>query len=59
MSDVTRREGRCSICLLQRMKQVAYFTRGQYGIEAASRAYFGKSAKDLALHQAAGWLAEQ
>jgi membrane peptidoglycan carboxypeptidase len=30
-----------------------YFGRGQYGIEAASRAYFGKPAQDLALHQAA------
>ena len=30
-----------------------YFGRGQYGIEAASRAYFGKPAKDLALHQVA------
>jgi penicillin-binding protein 1A len=30
-----------------------YFGRGQYGIEAASRAYFGKPATDLALHQVA------
>jgi len=30
-----------------------YFGRGQYGIEAASRAYFGKPARDLALHQVA------
>ena len=30
-----------------------YFGRGQYGIEAASRAYFGKPAKELELHQVA------
>ena len=30
-----------------------YFGRGQYGIEAASRAYFGKPAKDLTLSQVA------
>ena len=30
-----------------------YSGRGQYGIEAASRAYFGKPAKDLLLHQVA------
>jgi hypothetical protein len=30
-----------------------YFGRGQYGIEAASRAYFGKPARELVLHQAA------
>jgi membrane peptidoglycan carboxypeptidase len=39
--------------LLLKYVNMPYFGRGQYGIEAASRAYFGKSAKDLALHQAA------
>jgi len=39
--------------LLVKYVNMPYFGRGQYGIEAASRAYFGKAAKDLALHQAA------
>ena len=39
--------------LLLKYVNLPYFGRGQYGIEAASRAYFGKAAKDLALHQAA------
>ncbi|TMG89448.1 MAG: penicillin-binding protein, partial [Betaproteobacteria bacterium] len=39
--------------LLLNYVNMPYFGRGQYGIEAASRAYFGKPAKDLALHQAA------
>ena len=39
--------------LLQKYVNMPYFGRGQYGIEAASRAYFGKPAKDLVLHQAA------
>src|SRR5205814_4317191 len=39
--------------LLQKYVNMPYFGRGQYGIEAASRAYFGKPAKDLALYQAA------
>jgi membrane peptidoglycan carboxypeptidase len=39
--------------LLLKYVNMPYFGRGQYGIEAASRAYFGKPAKDLALHQAA------
>ena len=39
--------------LLLRYVNLPYFGRGQYGIEAASRAYFGKPAKELALHQAA------
>jgi penicillin-binding protein 1A len=30
-----------------------YFERGQYGIEAGSRSYFGKSAKDLKVEEAA------
>jgi membrane peptidoglycan carboxypeptidase len=39
--------------LLLKYVNMPYFGRGQYGIEAASRAYFGKPAKDLALHQVA------
>lgn len=39
--------------LLLTYVNMPYFGRGQYGIEAASRAYFGKPARDLALHQAA------
>jgi membrane peptidoglycan carboxypeptidase len=39
--------------LLLQYVNMPYFGRGQYGIEAASRAHFGKPAKDLALHQAA------
>lgn len=39
--------------LLVKYVNMPYFGRGQYGIEAASRAYFGKPARDLALHQAA------
>src|SRR5207249_2117456 len=39
--------------LLLKYVNMPYFGRGQYGIEAASRAYFGKPVKDLALHQAA------
>jgi membrane peptidoglycan carboxypeptidase len=39
--------------LLLKYVNMPYFGRGQYGIEAASRAYFGKPAKDLALHKAA------
>ena len=39
--------------LLLKYVNMPYFGRRQYGIEAASRAYFGKPAKDLALHQAA------
>src|SRR5438067_9852913 len=39
--------------LLLKYVNMPYFGRGQYGIEADSRAYFGKPAKDLALHQAA------
>ena len=39
--------------LLLKYVNMPYFGRGQYGIEAASRAYFGKPAKDLALHEAA------
>src|SRR5437867_2842850 len=39
--------------LLLKYVNMPYFGRGQYGIEAASRAYFGKPANDLALHQAA------
>jgi membrane peptidoglycan carboxypeptidase len=39
--------------LLLKYVNMPYFGRGQYGIEAASRAYFGRPAKDLGLHQAA------
>ena len=39
--------------MLMRYVNMPYFGRGQYGIEAASRAYFGKPAKELALHQVA------
>ena len=39
--------------LLLKYVNMPYFGRGQYGIEAASRAYFGRPAKDLALHQVA------
>ena len=39
--------------LLLKYVNMPYFGRGQYGIEAASRAYFGKPAKDLALYQTA------
>jgi len=39
--------------LLLRYVNMPYFGRGQYGIEAASRAYFGKPAQDLSLHQVA------
>ncbi len=39
--------------LLLKYVNMPYFGRGQYGIEAASRAYFGKPARDLVLHQVA------
>ena len=39
--------------LLLKYVNMPYFGRGRYGIEAASRAYFGRPAKDLGLHQAA------
>ena len=39
--------------LLLKYVNLPYFGRGQYGIEAASRAYFGKPASSIALHQAA------
>ena len=39
--------------LLVKYVNMPYFGRGQYGIEAASRAYFGKPAKDLTLPQVA------
>ena len=39
--------------LLLRYVNLPYFGRGQYGVEAASRAYFGKPAGELALHQVA------
>jgi hypothetical protein len=39
--------------LLVKYVNMPYFGRGQYGIEAASRAYFGKPAKELELPQVA------
>jgi membrane peptidoglycan carboxypeptidase len=39
--------------ILERYLNIAYFGAGSYGIEAASRHYFSKSAKDLTLPQAA------
>ena len=39
--------------VLLKYVDMPYFGRGQYGIEAASRAYFGRPANALALHQAA------
>jgi membrane peptidoglycan carboxypeptidase len=39
--------------LLVKYVNMPYFGRGQYGIEAASRAYFGKPARDLTLPQVA------
>ena len=39
--------------LLLKYVNMPYFGRGQYGIEAASRAYFGKPAKELSLPQVA------
>jgi membrane peptidoglycan carboxypeptidase len=39
--------------LLLKYVNMPYFGRGQYGIEAASRGYFGKPAKELTLPQVA------
>jgi membrane peptidoglycan carboxypeptidase len=39
--------------LLVKYVNMPYFGRGQYGVEAASRAYFGKPAKGLSLPQVA------
>lgn len=39
--------------LLLRYANMPYFGRGQYGVESASRSYFGRSASQLSLHQAA------
>ncbi len=39
--------------ILLRYLNMPYFGRGQYGVEAASRAYFGKSAGMLTAYQAA------
>jgi penicillin-binding protein 1A len=39
--------------ILERYLNTVYFGRGSYGIEAASRAYFDRSAKDLTTGQAA------
>lgn len=39
--------------ILENYLNVAYFGRGAYGVEAAAQTYFGVSAKDLSLPQAA------
>jgi len=39
--------------ILQKYLNVIYYGHGQYGVEAASRYYFGKSVKDLTLSEAA------
>ncbi len=39
--------------ILERYLNIAYFGSGAYGVEAASRQFFGKSAADLTLPQAA------
>ncbi|OGZ06058.1 MAG: hypothetical protein A2845_01430 [Candidatus Lloydbacteria bacterium RIFCSPHIGHO2_01_FULL_49_22] len=39
--------------LLEKYTNTPYLGRGAYGIEAASRVYFGRPAKDLKLHQVA------
>src|SRR4029078_6063872 len=39
--------------ILERHLNTVYFGRGAYGIEKAARTYFGVSAKDLSLPQAA------
>nr|WP_175557337.1 penicillin-binding protein [Raineyella antarctica] len=39
--------------ILERYLNIAYYGDGAYGVEAAARHYFGKSAKDLALPEAA------
>src|SRR3990167_3018278 len=47
------REFSSKLQILRLYVNTPYFGRGQYGIEAASRAYFGKPSKELALHQVA------
>jgi penicillin-binding protein 1A len=39
--------------ILERYLNAVYFGRGAYGVQAASRAYFGKDVGDVALHEAA------
>ena len=39
--------------ILEEYLNTVYFGEGYYGVEAASRGYFGKAAADLALHEAA------
>ena len=39
--------------ILERYLNIAYFGAGAYGVEAASRRYFNKPAKDLTLNEAA------
>jgi penicillin-binding protein 1A len=43
--------------ILEMYLNVSYFGRSAYGIEAASRVYFGKDAKDLTLPEAAMFVA--
>jgi penicillin-binding protein 1A len=38
--------------ILERYLNTVYFGRGAYGVEAASRAYFGKSVQDMGLREA-------
>ncbi|OGZ05076.1 MAG: hypothetical protein A2942_02420 [Candidatus Lloydbacteria bacterium RIFCSPLOWO2_01_FULL_50_20] len=53
MSLRIEREFSSKLQILRLYVNTPYFGRGQYGIEAASSAYFGKPAKELALHQVA------
>jgi penicillin-binding protein 1A len=39
--------------ILQRYLNTVYFGRGAYGVQAASRAYFGKDVKDVGLRESA------
>ena len=39
--------------ILELYLNIAYFGKGAYGVEAAARAYFGKSAGDLTLEEGA------
>ena len=45
--------------ILQMYLNLIYFGKGAYGIEAASRLYFGKPAKDLTVAEGALWPAYQ
>jgi membrane peptidoglycan carboxypeptidase len=50
-AKITKRESKDQI--LQDYLNTIYFGRGAYGIQAASRAYFGKNVQDLAVSDAA------